>query len=97
MADVEIKLACIDWNFFTVASITFFAYNCNVQLLPIYSEFVNPNERRIKKVVARSISIDVLFYTTIAVTGYFSKYNKTPKIVLDRSIRGDDTPDLFLC
>ena len=94
--EVKIELACFDWNFFTGASITFFAYNCHVQLLPIYSELVNPNERRIKKVVARSISIDVLFYATIALAGYFSTYNKTPKIVLDRSIPGDDTPDLFL-
>jgi amino acid permease len=96
LTDVNVELACFDWNFFTGASITFFAYNCHVQLLPIYSELVNPNERRIKKVVARSISIDVLFYATIALAGYFSTYNKTPKIVLDRSIPGDDTPDLFL-
>jgi amino acid permease len=94
--DVDIELACFDWNFFTGASITFFAYNCHVQLLPIYSELVNPNEKRIKKVVARSISIDVLFYASIALAGYFSTYNKTPKIVLDRSLPGDDKPDLFL-
>jgi amino acid permease len=96
LPDVDIELACFDWNFFTGASITFFAYNCHVQLLPIYSELVNPNERRIKKVVARSISIDVLFYASIALAGYFSTYNKTPKIVLDRSLPNDDTPDLFL-
>ena len=46
--------------------------------------------------MARSISIDVLFYVTIALAGYFSTYNLTPKIVLDRSIPGDDTPDLFI-
>jgi amino acid permease len=94
--DVEIQYACFDWNFFTGASITFFAYTCHVQLLPIYSELVNPNERRIKKVVGRSVFIDVLFYISIALAGYFSTYNKTPKIVLDRSLPGDDTPDPFL-
>jgi hypothetical protein len=46
--------------------------------------------------VARSVIIDFLFYVTIALAGYFSTYNKTPKIVLDRSIPGDNTPDLFL-
>ena len=96
LKDVNVEYACFDWNFFTGASITFFAYNCHFQLLPIYSELINPNERRIKKVVARSVFIDFLFYVTIALTGYFSTYNKTPKIVLDRSIPGDDTPDPFL-
>jgi amino acid permease len=96
LPDVEIELACFDWNFFTGASITFFAYNCHVQILPIFSELVNPNERRIKKIAARSIFIDTLFYVTIALAGYFATYNKTPKIVLDRSLPGDDTPDPFV-
>ena len=95
LPEVKIQYACFDWNFFTGASITFFAYNCHVQILPIYSELVNPNERRIKKIAARSIFIDALFYVTVALAGYFSTYNKTPKIVLDRSIPGDDTPDPF--
>jgi hypothetical protein len=46
--------------------------------------------------VTRSVIIDFLFYATIALAGYFSTYNKTPKIVLDRSIPGDNTPDPFL-
>jgi amino acid permease len=96
LPDVKIELACFDWNFFTGASITFFAYNCHVQILPIFSELVNPIERRIKKVAARSIFIDTLFYVTIALAGYFATYNKTPKIVLDRSLPGDDTPDPFV-
>ena len=55
-----------------------------MQLLPIYSELINPNERRIKKIVSRSIFIDLLFYLTIASAGYFSTYDKTPAIVLER-------------
>ena len=65
-------------------------------MLPIYSELVNPNERRIKKVIGRSVFVDVLFYVTIALAGYWSTYNLTPKIVLDRSLPGDNTPDPFL-
>ena len=57
---------------------------------------MNPNERRIKKVVSRSVFVDVIFYVAIALAGYFSTYNKTPKIVLDRSLPGDNTPDPFL-
>jgi amino acid permease len=86
----EIVPAYFDWNFFTGASITFFAYTCQVQLLPIYSELVNPNEKRIKKIISRSVLVDVMFYVTIALAGYFSTYNNTPKIVLDRdSIDGN--------
>lgn len=83
-SSAHIVLAWFDWNFFNGASITFFAYTCQVQLLPIYSELVNPNEKRIKKVIARSVIVDVAFYLTIALAGYFSTYDKTPQIVLDR-------------
>ena len=76
--------AYFEMDFFTGASITFFAYTCQVQLLPIYSELVNPNEQRIKKVVSRSLLVDLMFYVSIALAGYFSTYNETPKIVLDR-------------
>lgn len=53
--------------------------------MPIYSELVNPNLKRIKKVITRSVGVDALFYVTIALAGYFSTFDKTPKIVLDRS------------
>lgn len=64
-----------DWNLLTGAALTFFAYTCQVNLLPIYSELVNPNEKRIKKVISRSIIVDVFFYITIALAGYFSTYD----------------------
>lgn len=73
-----------DWNFFMGACITFFAYTCQVQLLPIYSELVNPEERRIKKVVWVSVVVDVAFYMIIAAAGYFSTFDYTARVVLDR-------------
>jgi amino acid permease len=71
-------------NFFTGCSLTFFAFTCQVQLLPIYSELQNPNYKRIKKVINRSIAIDFLFYLTIALAGYFSQFDLTEPIVLER-------------
>ena len=71
-------------NFFKAACLTFFAYTCQVQLLPIYSELVNPNARRIKKVISRSVFVDVAFYMLIAGFGYFSTLNATTPIVLNR-------------
>jgi hypothetical protein len=44
-------------------------------LLPIYSELINPNLKRIEKVIFRSVTVDVVFYLIIAGAGYFSTYN----------------------
>ena len=73
---------------------TFFAFQCQIQLLPIYSELVNPNYRRVVKVIDRAISIDLFFYGTIAIAGYMSSFNKTKPIVLERpALHADDGPD----
>lgn len=47
----EVVAAYWDLNIFTGASMTFFAYTCQVQMLPIYSELVNPSYSRMKKVI----------------------------------------------
>lgn len=47
----EVRAAYWDLNIFTGASMTFFAYTCQVQMLPIYSELVNPSYSRMKKVI----------------------------------------------
>lgn len=68
-----------------------------MQLLPIYSELVNPNEKRIKKVVSRSLLVDLLFYVSIALAGYFSTFNETPPIVLNRKpLNGKYDPALMV-
>lgn len=74
-----------DFNIFTACSMTFFAFQCQIQLLPIYSELVDPNYRRISKVINRAISVDFFFYFLIAIMGYFSQFDHTQKIVLERS------------
>lgn len=66
-------------------------------MLPIYSELVNPNEKRIKKVVSRSLLVDLVFYLSIATAGYFSTYNLTPPIVLNRPpLNGGADPALMV-
>ena len=56
--------------------------------MPIYSELVRPEARRIRKVISRSIAVDLSFYMVIAAAGYFSTYDHTPKIVLERPTLG---------
>jgi len=76
--------ACPDLNLFIGASMTFFAYTCQVQILPVYSELVNPNAKRMKKVINRSIAVDIFFYVLISYAGYFATLNKTSNIMLER-------------
>lgn len=71
-------------NFFKSSSITFFSFTCHASVLPIYSELVNPNEKRMMKVVTRSVVVDCLFYCSIALVGYFSTLDFTPDLVIAR-------------
>jgi amino acid permease len=68
----EYSPAYFDFNIFTGCSMTFFAFQCQVQLLPIYSELIEPNYRRVTKVIDRAIAVDLTFYLTIALAGFFS-------------------------
>lgn len=71
----DIRFGFFDLDMFTGFSMTFFAFQCQVQLLPIYSELVNPEYRRVVKVIDRAIAVDLFFYATIAVAGYLSSFN----------------------
>ena len=92
---VDIKPVILDWNFPTSCSLVFFAYTCQMSLLPIYSELVAPNYRRIKKVVNRSLAIDAFFYYLIASAGFFSMFNATSDVVLERPPLPSFDPDYF--
>ena len=70
-----INMFKLDLNILNALSITFFAFTCQMSLLPIYSELVAPNYRRIKKVVYRALILDCVFYYLIASAGYFSTFN----------------------
>lgn len=74
----------IDLNFFSGCSITFFSFTCQASILPIYSELVNPNEKRMMKVIGRSLLVDCVFYCAIALVGYFSTLNDTTDLVIAR-------------
>ena len=83
----------IDANFLTSCSLVFFAYTCQLSLLPVYSELVKPNYRRIKKVVDRAQSFHMVFYLLIASAGYFSTFNATSDVVIQRDPLPAYTPD----
>jgi len=77
-SEENMDYALINWNFFVGASITFFAFTVQASIIPIYSEMVNPNRRRMMKIIGRSLAIDGILFSAIALVGYFSTFNKTP-------------------
>jgi len=84
-----------DWNILTSFSLVFFAYTCQMSLLPVYSELVKPNYQRISKIVHRALLVDALFYYCVACTGYFSMFNATSDVVLERPPLSGFDPDYF--
>jgi amino acid permease len=88
----------MDINFFSGCSITFFSFTCQASILPIYSELVNPNEKRMMKVIGRSLGIDCIFYCAIALVGYFSTLNHTTDLVIAREpLHGKDYAMTISC
>ena len=63
--DYFCKAFIFDWNILTSFSLVFFAYTCHMNILPVYSELVRPNYRRIKKVVHRALIVDFIFESRI--------------------------------
>ena len=61
--------------------------------MPVYSELVRPNYQRISKVINRAIFVDFLFYSLIASAGYFSMFNGTNDIVIQRDPLPNYSPD----
>ena len=88
-----IHMAYFDLNILTSFSLVIFAYTCQLNLFPIYSELVAPNYRRIKKVIVRAIAIDFIFYPLIAVAGYLSTFNKTGDVMIKRAPLPNFDPD----
>lgn len=87
----QISYFALNLDFFNGCSITFFSFTCQASILPIFSELVNPNEKRMMKVIGRSLLIDCLFYCAIALVGYFSTLESTPDLVIARpQIDGKD-------
>lgn len=73
-----------DLNLFTGAAITMFSFSCHIEILPVYDELQNPTERRVNKVVNRSVFINTIFYLFIGLAGYFSTFSNTKSIVIIR-------------
>lgn len=83
-----------DLNLFTGSSMVFFSYTCQIQTLPIYNELKNPSLPRMNKVINRALFVDMAFYMSIACVGFFSQFDYTDPIVLERILLPGQTRDI---
>eukprot|EP00744_Colponema_vietnamica_P006224 GILI01009052.1.p1 GENE.GILI01009052.1~~GILI01009052.1.p1 ORF type:complete len:433 (-),score=144.38 GILI01009052.1:147-1445(-) len=79
-ADVFSKIPYFRFNMdlFSALSITFFAYTCHVNVFSVYAELHNPLPRRVAKVTSRSVYVEILLYSFLAIFGFLSFPVDTP-------------------
>ena len=67
-------------NFFTSFSISLFAFVCHTNIVKVYGELAKRFPEHMYKIVDRSIFVELIFYTWLAVFGYLSFLNDTPNL-----------------
>ena len=63
----------------------FYAFSCHVGAFPVLQTLHNPTERRVKKVLRRAISIDIISYLIIGASGYLTQPLNTPDLIIERN------------
>ena len=65
----HVKPVVIDWTFPKSAAIVFFAYASHINLFPVFMNLENPTERRMRKVIRRSVAVEFLIYEAFGLIG----------------------------
>ena len=81
---LQVTTTCYSAQFFNGAGIILFAFTNQCNVLPVYSELVNPVKYRLMKIIKRSIILVLALYICMSVPGYLSTLNNTPEVVLSR-------------
>ena len=61
----------------------------------VQNELKNPTNKRVKKIIYTSVSIELLLYSISSQFGYFSFLNSTPDLLIDRAY-GFEGIDYFM-
>jgi amino acid permease len=80
----KLVLFKLDWNFFGAFSIIFFAFTCLPGYYSSIEALVKKDAAHYIKIVVRSLSVNLLFYSLIAAAGYLSTFDETPDNILLR-------------
>lgn len=70
----HVRPATVDWTFPKSAAIVFFAYASHINLFPVFMNLDNPSERRMRKVIRRSVAIEFLIYEAFGIIGKFRSW-----------------------
>ena len=85
----DIKAAKFDLNIFPGSTQCIFGYAIQVNILQVYTEMQRASFSRFKKMINRSILIDMAFYVTISMAAYLSNFSFVDPIFLKKQFPPD--------
>lgn len=73
-----------DDNILKVICLYFFAFGNHNAILNVLSDLSNPSKKRCLKVLDYSFKVEFYVYSVVMITGYFSTFQETKEIYIDR-------------
>ena len=76
--------------FFKGTATIFYSFACHVGALPVMKTLKNNHNRRIQKVIRRSVGMDLACYLLLGICGYITCPTDTPDIIIERPRLGEN-------
>ena len=73
-----------DMKILQAISTLFYAFSCHVGVFPVLNSLKKPNSLRIKLLFKKSISLDIICYLIIGISGYLTQPEDTPDLIIER-------------
>jgi amino acid permease len=86
----------INWNYLDSFSIFMFVFGTHNAIFQVFNELRQPTLERCQKILNRSFLFEFVLYILTAFAGYFSTFDKTPDIFLERPDLENFKPDYFV-
>lgn len=83
--------------FFRAFGTLIFTMNCHIGIYPVYDKLYNNSERRVNKVILRSVVLDSVFFLLVGIAGYLTQPTLTPPIILNRLTIGHSDIIMTIC
>jgi amino acid permease len=92
----HLDLANWDLNLFNTFSVTIFAYNCHTNFCHVMRTLRKPTPERMLRISSISLIGDFAIFAGIAVSGYLSTFEQTPKLIILRPPSELDPTDIAM-